>query len=89
MRKAKSIFQGKNEPVWVTGTTYPHEQPNWCCRLIGFPSLLFIPSLLHGLAVLPPTTIKKEVETSPFSGVETVNKYPTDDILTYLASNRT
>ena len=36
------------------------------CRLTGFPSLLFILTLLHGLVVLAPTTIKKGVQTSRF-----------------------
>ena len=46
--------------------TYPHEQAKWWCLLTGFPSLLFILTLLHGLVVLAPATIKKEVETSCF-----------------------
>ena len=57
---------GRHRGTAYRHPTYPHEQPKWCCRRTGFPSLIFILSLLHGLVVLAPTIIKKEVETSRF-----------------------
>ena len=69
----RSVFHSINQALGATacGTayrhpTYRHEQPKWCCRLTGFPSLLFTLTLLHGLVVLAPTAITKEVETFRF-----------------------